>query len=104
MANPTDTDGNLVSSSGDHKNLLKSTPQVDSQSENRGIKETVGRVTRKPHTGQRSFSGLKASDEPDSKSQKELKYKPLNSERDKFEYYTSEDEFGLPVNKLRKKG
>lgn len=31
-------------------------------------------------------------------------HKPLNSERDKFEYYTSEDEFGLPVNKLRKKG
>jgi hypothetical protein len=33
-----------------------------------------------------------------------LKHRPLNNESEKYEYYTSEDEFGLPVNKLRKKG
>ena len=28
---------------------------------------------------------------------------PLNNEKDEFEYYTTEYEFGMPVNKLRRK-
>lgn len=63
---------------------------------------TEGKVTRKAHSKSRSRSGLKSNHT--SLAERELKHKPINKEGDKYEYYTTEDEFGLPVNKLRKKG
>lgn len=32
-----------------------------------------------------------------------MEHRPINKEREKYEYYSTEDEFGLPINKLRKK-
>ena len=62
---------------------------------------TEGKVTRKAHSKGLSRSGLKSTGRD---SDKELRHRPLYNEKDKYEYYTTEDEFGLPINKLRKKG
>ena len=58
------------------------------------VHATEGKVTRKAHKKQNSRGGIK---------DRELIMNPLNREKDNYEYYTTEDEFGLPVNKLRKK-
>lgn len=64
---------------------------------------TEGNVTRKPNASTSSLPGLKPAKDEEYRS-KSLNLAPINREKDKYEYYTSEDEFGLPVNKLRVKG
>ena len=58
-------------------------------------------MTKKGNKSKRSLSGIKQEESFGSRA---LQHRPLNKESgDRYEYYTSEDEFGLPVNKLRKK-
>jgi hypothetical protein len=67
---------------------------------------TEGKASRKPHQSSNSRAGVKPANKAnnyESRSQKTVKLRPLNNEKDQFEYYTSEDELGLPVNKLRRK-
>lgn len=63
-----------------------------------GVKQRVP-----PHfaTGNLLVSDVLASNRRD---QRELAHRPLNQEKNKLEYQTSEDDQGNPVNKLRKKG
>ena len=78
---------------------------------------TEGSVTRKQNRNSSTQSGIKPATQKsgiklvgdliasgrDTQSSKELRHNPLYNENDNFEFYTSEDEFGARVNKLRKK-